>query len=326
VTYLCLGASLALAAFLATDVVASLIVTALWWAARGDLDRVSARARAGGLFLLRVFPAAAAATVVVGVFLPAFWKFEPRDSSEMVGQTLVAIAVVSAGMILAGLRRGWQASRATRRVLREWLHHARALALPGLRIRAYAIQTEFPVVSLVGIFRPRLFVSERVLHACTPEELAAMVRHECGHLASRDNLKRLALRVCPNPLPLRRVGRDLERRWQEACEEAADDYAARASAPSALVLANALLRVARMAPPRHAPNAALTALYSGDSIERRVKRLIASGPLGGSRATWLVVARALAVVPPALAATVLLNADLLRTVHHVIEVVVETLP
>jgi Zn-dependent protease with chaperone function len=287
---------------------------------------VKARARAGGLFLLRVFPTAAAWILMLGVFVPAFWRFEPRETGEMVGDTLVASAVISAALILAGLRRGWQASAATRRVLREWLQNARPLALPGLRIRAYAIPAEFPVVSLVGIVRPRLFVSERVLQACTPEELAVMVRHERGHLASRDNLKRLLLRVCPNPLPLLSVGRDLERHWQEACEEAADDYAARASAPSALALANALLRVARMAPARPAAIAPLTALYTGDSIERRVKRLVASGPAGGSRAPWLVAARALTVAPLVLAGAVLLDPNLLHSVHHLLEVVVETLP
>ena len=325
-TYLWLGASLALAAFFATDVVASLVAMIVWRAARGDLDRVGARARAGGLFLLRVFPAAAASILVAGVFAPAFWRFEPRETGEMVGASLLAIAFVSAGLILGGLRRGWQASRATRRVVRGWSEGARPLVLPGVAIPAYAIRAEFPVVSLVGILRPRLFVSERVLQACTAEELAVMVRHECGHLASRDNLKRLVLRLCPNPLPLVSPCGELERHWQEACEEAADDYAARASAPSALALANALVRVARMAPARRAATAMLTWLYSGDSIERRVKRLVASSPRGDSRATWLVTARALAAAPAVLTVAVLLDPTLLHTVHHLIEVVVETLP
>jgi hypothetical protein len=264
--------------------------------------------------------------VVAGVLLPAFWKFEPRGTSEIAGESLVALAVVSAAFIFAGLRRGWQASRATRAVLREWLEHARPLALPGLRrTRAYAIEAKFPIVSLVGVLRPRLFVSERVLEACTPEELSAMVRHEYGHLVAGDNIKRLVLRVCPNGL-LTATRRELERCWNEACEEAADDYAARASAPSGLVLANALLRVARMAPSPSAAIAPLTALYQGDSIERRVKRLVGRSPLGGSRAAWLVVVHALAVIPLAMAFAVLLDGHLLRGVHSIIEVVVETLP
>jgi hypothetical protein len=325
-TYLTLGVSLALAAFLVIDVIASLVSVVIWRAARGDLDRLSARARAGGLFLLRTFPSTAATVVVVGVLLPAFCRFEPRETSEIVGDTLVGLAVVSAVLILAGLRRGWQASAATRRMLHDWLEHARPLALPGVSVRAYAIASEFPVVSLVGVVRPRLFVSERVLRACTPEELSVMVRHERGHLASGDNLKRLLLRICPNLLALTSVGRDLEGRWNEACEEAADDYAAGASMPSALALANALLRVARMAPARCASLASLTALYQGGSIERRVRRLVGRDAPGTSRAAWLVVVRALAAVPLVFAVAVLLDGHLLHSVHHLIEVVVETMP
>ncbi len=325
-SFFSLGVSLALAAFLAVDVMASLVTALVWRAARGDQDRVGARARADGLFLLRVLPPLAAIILVAGVLLPAFLTFEPRGTGEIAGGSLVALALVSALLILTSVRRGWLASRATRAVLREWLERARPLALPGLRhIRAYAIQAEFPVVSLVGVLRPRLFISERVLEACTPEELAAMVRHECGHLVAGDNVKRFVLRLCPNGL-LAATRQDLERSWNEACEEAADDYAARASAPSALVLANALLRVARMAPSPSAAIAALTTLYQGDSIERRVRRLVGTSPLGGSRAAWLVAVRALAVVPLALAVTVLLDGHLLRAVHSLIEVVVETLP
>ncbi len=322
----CLAISLALTAFLTTQIIASLVAAFVWLRARGDLDRLSARSRANGLFLLRVFPTAAAAILVAGVFLPAFWRFEPRQTSEMMGQSLVATAALSACLILLGLRRGWRASRATRRVQGDWMRQARPLSIPGFGLCAYAIRTDFPVVSLVGVIRPRLFVSERVLQACTPDELRAMVRHECGHLVAKDNLKRLAVRVCPVVLPATTLSRELERHWQEACEEAADDYAARASAPSALALANGLLRVARLAPPGFRAAGAGTWLYSGGSIERRVKRLVASAPVSESRAAWLVAARALAAAPAVVTVAVLLDPRLLHSVHHFLEIIVETLP
>jgi Zn-dependent protease with chaperone function len=321
-----LAVSLALAVYLTMQIVASLVAAFVWLAARADLDRSSARSRADGLFLLRVFPTATAATLVAGVFLPAFWRFEPRETGEMVGESLVAIAALSAFLILLGLRRGWQASRATGRVQRDWLRNARPLALPGMRLRAYAIDTEFPVVSLVGVLRPRLFVSEKVLHACAPEELTAMVRHECGHLAARDNLKRLLARMCPIVLPPTHLSRDLDRHWHDACEEAADDYAVRASAPSALALANGLLRVARLAPAGFTAMRPGAWLYSGGSIERRVRRLVASGPTSDSRAGWVVAARALALAPAVVTCVALLDPRLLHQVHHLLEVIVEVLP
>ncbi len=325
-TYLTLSVSLALVTFLAVHLLASALAALIWRAARRDFDRLRPQARAGAAFRLRVFPAVAALVIVFGVFLPAFFRYEPRETGEMIGRSLVWLAIVSGVLLVRAAWRGWRAVRATRLLVRRWLAGARPIALPGTGMRAYAIGDRFPVVSVVGILRPRVFVSERVLRECTADELAAMVRHERGHLAARDNLKRLLLRACPMPLVIDCVDRALERQWQEASEEAADDYAASASAPSALALANALVRVARMAPARGAALPAAS-FYEGGSIERRVRRLLGGcQPRTTSRTGWLVVARVLAFAPLLLALAVLVDANLLHSVHHVIEVVVETLP
>jgi hypothetical protein len=301
---------------------ASGLAALVWRAARADLRRLAAHARADSVFLVRVFPAAAASVVVLGVFLPAFQRFEPRESGEVVAPSLVLLAVLSAGLLARAAARGWQASRDTRRVVREWLADARPVRLPGMGVRAYAIQAEFPVVSVVGVIRPRVFVSEGVLSECTAEELSAIVRHERRHLAAGDNLKRLLLRVCPMPP----VGRDLDRQWQEASEEAADDYVASASVPAALTLATALMRVARMAPRGGVAALPAASLCEGGAIERRVRRLLGGSPRGATGTGWLVVARGLVLVPFALAFAVLVDADRLHSVHRLIELVVETLP
>jgi len=322
-SYLALAVSLALAAFLAVYLAASGLAALVWRTARADFGRFAARARAGSVFLLRVFPAAAASVAVLGVFLPAFHRFEPRESGEVVAPSLALLAVLAAALLARAVARGWRASRDTRRVLRAWLADARPVRLPGIRIRAYAIRSEFPVVSVVGVFRPRVFVSERVLCECTTEELSAMARHERGHLAAFDNLKRLLLRVCPMPLPS--MDRDLDRHWQEACEEAADDYVAGGSVPAALALATALVRIARMARGQVAA-LPVASLYEGGAIERRVRRLLGGSPRGANGTRWLAVARGLVLVPFVLAFAVLRDGNLLHSVHHLIEAVVETLP
>lgn len=325
-TFVTLGVSLALTAFLAVDLVASLLALWVWRIARRNLDGVRSDSRAAGLFLLRVLPAVAAVIFVLGVFLPAYCVFEPRESGEMAGPSLLMLAAVALIVIAGGVGRGRQASRATRALVSTWMREARPVDLPGLRVRAFAIPAEFPIVSVVGIIRPRLFISQRVLDACAPEELAAMVQHEVRHLTSRDNLKQLALCMCPDPLSLTRAGREIEERWREASEDAADDYTVRASAPSALALAAALLKVARMAPPGPSLLHVLSTLYRGEGVERRVHRLLGGAPAGRASSGWLLAARALALVPPALALAVLLDQHLLRAVHQVIEVVVEILP
>jgi hypothetical protein len=183
----------------------------------------------------------------------------------------------------------------------------------------------FPVVSLVGIVRPRLFVSDRVLEACTPDEVAAMVGHEWGHLVARDNLKRLALHACPDLLAWLPAGRAIERHWHEAAEESADDWTARGGRASAFALANALLKVARLTPEAPPRLPLLSWLYSGDGFERRVRRLLANAPAGSTSCGWLLMTRGLALVPLVFAALVLIDPSLLRTVHALIETVVRAL-
>jgi Zn-dependent protease with chaperone function len=104
--------------------------------------------------------------------------------------------------------------------------------------------------------------------------LAAVLAHEEGHLAARDNLKGLLLRCCPDPLALLPLGDRLCRAWAEAAEAAADEHAARAGSPRALALAGALVKVARMAPPGRRASLPATAFHDGAGIARRVKRLL----------------------------------------------------
>ena len=60
--------------------------------------------------------------------------------------------------------------------------------------RAWIIRRRFPVVAVVGIVRPQLFVATQVADECTGRELAAIAAHEAAHVESRDNLIRLLFR------------------------------------------------------------------------------------------------------------------------------------
>jgi Zn-dependent protease with chaperone function len=325
VTYLTLGLSLAFSAFLASSLVGSFVAVLWWRLSERAVEGVRSESRAAGLFLLRVLPVVAS-VFAVGILLRTFYTFEPRETAERIGSSLVALAVAGALLIATGLWRAWRASRATSRLVRAWMAAAQPLELPGIRLRAYSIQAAYPVVSVVGILRPRLFVSERVLGECTPDELSAMAHHESRHLVSRDNLKRLLFRACPDPLSLTSVGRMIERQWDEASEEAADDYTVSVSGPSKLALATALLKVARMAPERSVRTPLLSWLHSGDSIDHRVRRLLLVKRPASSQPGWLVMTQTLALLPAIAALGVQLHPDLLLGVHRIIETVVQTLP
>jgi Zn-dependent protease with chaperone function len=280
--------------------------------------RLAPARRARLFFRLRILPGLGAATAAFGIALPIFLWFEDSGTTEAVSRTLGVIAAAGAGLLLHG---GWRAAsawRSTARVLAEWERRGRRLerAVDGIDapVPAFAIDGAFPIVALVGVRRPRLFIAERVLRDCSPEELAVMVAHECAHVSARDNLKRLLIRACPAAFGVA----CLDRAWSAAAEEAADARAAGADPRARLALAEALIHIARLAVPQVPPLA--SAFYLGGSVDDRVRRLVEPGvERAASRWSRLALPVALAV----LAAWIVVAAPAL---HALMEQAVRLLP
>jgi Zn-dependent protease with chaperone function len=312
--YLLHATTLALAWFLILNTVTSLVVVML---SGVIVERVTS-ARPGLWLALRLAPAMLSIVFTTGVFLPSYWRYEPREFVEGFDVTCTALAALGCAVAAAGAVRGVRAWVRTTRRTRAWMRHAQPLE--GLSIPAFAIDEGPPVVALVGLLRPRLLVTRAVLDALAPEEWRAAVAHEVGHWRALDNLKRLAMRATPDLLCVTPAARSIERRWVAASEYRAD----RAAGDSGLVrcaLASALVKVARLAPPVSTFNEPISALVDEADVTMRVQRLLAPPDaidLRG-RARWFVV-------PAALAATAVAYAPLLRLVHGVTEILVNTLP
>jgi hypothetical protein len=275
---------LAALATLATFAAVALLGSLVAWAAAPRVERErDPAARARRLLALRVLPSALGLSLGAGLVLPAFLRFEPRGGGETPGIVILLLASMGGLSIAAGLRRLIADLRATRALRRLWEREGRPVRLPGSRVPACAIRHPFPVVSVVGVLRPRLFVAEQVLRGLSEPELSAVVAHEAGHLASLDNLKRLALRLVP-ALPWPELARRLDDAWDEAAEEAAD-----AEAGNALELAAALVKTARLVPPGARLDLPVAALHRGGSVARRV-RLLTEAPepmhAEGARRPW----------------------------------------
>ena len=270
-TYWVLAATIVLSVFAVMAAATSALVASLAPGAARRLERYSPRSRAAVLFRMRMLPAAVAAIVAFGIAMPVFFWFEPRESGESVPSTLLVIGAAGAALLLRGAWRALCAWRATRRVLRGWRARGRRIDLFDAPLPVFAIEEPFPTVAVIGVARPALFIAERVLRECSGDEVRAMLHHECAHVAKRDNLKRFVMRACPDI-----VGADLDRAWASAAEEAADAAAAARDPGVAVELAQALIRVARLAPASPAPVLA-SAFYLGGSIESRVRRLVDSG-------------------------------------------------
>jgi Peptidase family M48 len=279
------------------------------------LQSYAPASRAALLFRLRMLPAVGAGAAAFGVALPVFLVFEPVNTNERVAVTLVIAGLAGASIIARGACRAIAAWRATRAVSAAWQRRGRRLDGLDVPIPAYAVKENFPTVAIVGCRRPILFVAECVLRECSDDEVRAMVSHECAHLTAGDNLKRFLIRACPDML---RRGGALERAWSAAAEEAADSAAAAAHPAFRPHLAQALIRVARLAP--IAPARLASAFYLDGSIESRVRRLVDPAPdvpLGTSisRAPYLLAAFcAIAAVFAS------------PTVYRWMETVIQTLP
>lgn len=278
--YNLLGLCLALAALLGANVAATLLSIALWRAfgRTSRVARLPPSAQAQTLLYLRLLPFACALLFVCGFVIPAYLHHEPQQTGEVVSLKLALFAACCLlGLALAAWR-GLRSWLATRRLVADWLRHAEPLPLDGVRVPVYRVRHRFPVIAVVGVTKPRLFIASHLFGELSAEELRAAVLHEKGHLAAHDNLKRATLRACRDVLMLVPFGRTLDHAWAEQTEAAADEHAARAGgAKCALDLASALVKIARLVPsgamPTMPAGAFLLDADKAGGIARRVRRL-----------------------------------------------------
>jgi len=311
-----------LAALFATSVMGAAISAVVWrrWLAAKADDSVRPPARpavlATRLTMIRTLPLLLGVAATTLLAAPAFQLYEPRHVEDM-PIALIGLASAGAALLAGTLARVLRILWHTQRVRREWTRTSQPLALPDFPVPAFVIENPFPVVALLGLRKPMLFVARQVVEECSPVQLAAIVDHERAHLLRRDNLTRLLMDAMWDPLAWIADARAVRIAWLEASEQAADD-----GARDQIALAEGLVRVAKLAPRSQPVLALASALLEGQEIERRVRRLIeARGGVTQPRSRRPVRRTAIAAAV-ALACTAAFSADLLRRTHDVIELAV----
>jgi Zn-dependent protease with chaperone function len=191
------------------------------------------------------------------------------------------------------------------------------LRVEGARVPVYRVDRGGAGVTLVGLWRPRLFVAGPVADALTAEELEVVVAHEAGHRASWDNLKRLLLVASPDALGLTPLGRSVLSAWVSAAETDADAHAVGADAQRGVTLASALVKVARLLPAPSREPLPLSTLNEGGSLAARVRRLTGV-PDRPSRRWPLAWTAAVAMVLAALG-SLALDPEWLMPIHRATE-------
>ncbi|MDQ6785590.1 MAG: M48 family metalloprotease [Acidobacteriota bacterium] len=275
--YFLLGTALIFALLLVSNVAASVSATVLWRAVARRAENWTAQSRARFIFSLRVLPFVAALVFVLVFLVPAYLLFEPHSSGEIVSFKLAFLSIISAAGVGIAFCRIFRTWRATRRLASDWMRHAEAIRISGVSIPVYRIRHSFPVVAVVGAIRPRMFVAEQIFASLDEREFQAAIAHEAGHLAARDNLKRTLMRGCRDLLVLP-FGNSLDRAWTENAESSADEYAARMGGNlTALNLAAALIKIARIVPEGAKPTMPAGAFLieaQTAEIAARVQRLL----------------------------------------------------
>jgi hypothetical protein len=314
-TYAALAAAAALSSFGLAAIVLSIAVCLVSGIAARRSARYEPRLRAGLLFRLRVLPGAGAAIAGFAIALPIFVAFEPFDTDEPLPRTMIVFACVGVALLARAAWRGYAAWSATTRIAAEWRRSGRLLTDLEASIPTYAVGLPYPLVAVVGIARPALFVAESVLAQCSGAEVRAMIAHETAHIRALDNARRFLLRVCPDLVAERST---LTRAWKDAAEEAADAAAARTPG-RALDLAQALIRVAKLSP--SCPPALASAFYAGGSVDARVRRLV--DPPAAAAVPFLLRGRVFAVAGVVLAGAFVLAAPV---IHQLMEAAVRLIP
>ena len=329
--YYLIGISLLFTTFFTINVASSLAAAGLWRILQRFVTGWSPARRSALLFALRVTPVATALLLVFSFVLPAFLLYEPHHSGETVGLKLTLVVTIALFGIAAAMFRVFASWWRTRRLVSDWLDSSESVVIDGISMPAYRLRHAFPVFAIVGIFRPRMFIAEQLLDKLDATELSAVITHELGHVAGRDNLRRVLMRLCGDLLVLP-VGRLLDRDWADASESAADEFAVKFGGKrSALDLASALIKIARDIPDGpmpEMPSAAFAAKHAGEALAERIRRLLALADVNASIAVNDGISRYSAVFIIALLCALgwsASNSYILARVHDVSELIVAIL-
>lgn len=307
---LCIAAVALIAAAVSAGVVGLLA------ALRPRIEDLAPVARARVYLAAAFAPVASAALLIVAALAPSFgWISDhcdggdPHAHAHICGHHVVAWPSLLLILIaaLAVVRGAWRLTRHGHALLRAARVRRTLDAASRLdaELGAQILPFEEPRAFVLGLWRPRLYVTEGLVIGGGSEHLGAVLAHERAHIARRDPFRRFVAGLgLAFHLPF--VARRLDDALARAQEMAADEDAATTLA-SRVRVARALVALARATP---APEGA-TAFATSD-VTTRVALLMDDTPRA-DRPTVLhfVIGSAIAI------ASVAMSADF---VHHGVEI------
>jgi len=326
-------AATAVLLWLAALAVASLAASASFGLVHLRMARRAPRTRAATAALFATAPVALATLLVALCFAPGVvgWATASGDHCakhpEHPHLCLVhplasrepAVAIALASLLAVAGCAATRAARAVARARRD-VEHLRTGRIEALERGVELIDSRRVFSFATGGPRARILISTALAQAVEPGVLAAVIAHERAHLARLDPWIGAVARIASRAIP-RAVREQILGELDLASELACDEAAAR-DVGDRLLVARALVAVARLASADRGARALFARSFASASIELRVASLL-EAPSGvapaRTRATrWL----RRAATALALAALVAIAS---QPVHHLVEHAIEQL-
>jgi hypothetical protein len=190
------GIAVSLTFFVVLYCLLSLLVAVAWRSLK-LLHTKSERSLANLLFGLRILPVAASTLITLGLVVPSFQLREPRSIEEDMGLMPLVLGLCALLLIACGVFRVVTAQTRTSRVVAHWMDSANRLSVET-EVVTFCSRRDVPPLTLVGVCKPRVLVSESTVSLLSREELRISLKHEIAHVRSRDNLKKLRFRGWPS--------------------------------------------------------------------------------------------------------------------------------
>jgi len=279
-------------------------------------ERLRPRVAARLLFVLHLLPVLFSTVLVIGVCIPSYLWLEPEAMREEVGWVCLGAGSLAIAIWTISISRCiYEAVRSFRSIRRLIRLGSPTALVPGFE-PAWVIEEDVPFLAVAGVFSARLLISRGVVKSLTPDQLAAALRHENAHRMSRDNSKRLLIRLVPGILPFYRGFDVLECGWLRFTEWAADEYAAAGDPRRGLALADALVRVARVGSAARLSPMTASLLTDRTELQARVDRLLSPPAPAAIKGRWIACGACgagIVLIP------ILLQSGSLRIVHRLLE-------
>lgn len=284
-------------------------------------ERLRPRAAARLLFAVRMLPLVVGILALLALCIPSYLWLEPKASTERVGLLCIVAGGLGATIWIVAVFRALSAVIRSLRFKLQCERDGREFDVARESDGVTVVETDFPLLALAGLFRPRLVISRNALNALSSEELDAALRHERVHQESHDNWKRLMFSLAPEILPALGLFAKIEHAWGRFSECAADAEATEGNEQAAVALASALINMAQLGTTPRLPAAASSLVPVPCDLAERIDRLlIARGPqpTNQTRCITLVTSTVASLIMGCLIA-VLLSPSAIVVVHEFLE-------